>query len=255
MMVTFGISTWSVHRSLQSGALALQDLPAVMRRHGFEALHLCHFHLPSREPDALDAFDHQMKKSGVVLDALLLDFGDISHPETGARDVAELEAWLPVAARLGARFVRISAGAQPPTDASLARSAEHLMHLAKHAAAIGVRVITENWHAMVPSPREVKRLTELTEDHVPLCLDFGNWSGPEKYEWLEAIAPHAVSVHAKCAFAADGVADKGDFDRCLKILRDGHFAGTIAMIYDSPPADEWKHLDEELSYACAAYDV
>lgn len=254
-MVTFGISSWSVHRSLQSGALTLLDLPSAMRKHGFKALHLCHFHLPSRERDTLDEFHNRLERSGVTLDTLLLDFGDISHPETASRDVAELEAWLPVAFRLGARFVRISAGAQAPTNESLARSAKHLLHLAKRGAEIGVRVITENWHAMVPRPREVMRLRELTHGQVPLCLDFGNWSGPDKYEALEAIAPGAVTVHAKCAFSADGVADKVDFDRCLKIVRDSDFVGTIALIYDSAPTDEWKHLDKEFSYARAAYDM
>jgi sugar phosphate isomerase/epimerase len=254
-MVTFGISSWSVHRSLQSGALALFDFPAVMREHGFEALHLCHFHLPSREQSALDQFQNRMEQAGVKLDTLLLDFGDISHPETGSRDVVELETWLPAAFRLGARFVRISAGAQTPTEESLARSAGHLLHLAKRGVEIGVRVITENWHAMVPGPREAMRLREMTHGQVPLCLDFGNWSGPDKYKGLEAIAPSAATVHAKCAFSADGVADKTDFDRCFKILRAADFVGTIALIYDGTLTDEWKYLDEELSYARVAYDI
>jgi sugar phosphate isomerase/epimerase len=166
----------------------------------------------------------------------------------------EIEEWLTVAARLGATHARVSAGGQSPTDESLARGAGHLIRLSTFGEASGVRVVTENWHAMMPGSREVLKLIELTDNRVPLCLDFGNWSGPTKYAELAAIAPHAVTVHAKCSFTADGVADAEDFRRCLDILRAADFAGTIALIYDSPPADEWRYLDEQLRLARAVYD-
>ena len=64
------VSTWSLHRTLgrfvaadsaahggrlfdfQSPAegLDLLDLPAELRRHGYDIVQICHFHLPSRSP-------------------------------------------------------------------------------------------------------------------------------------------------------------------------------------------------------------
>lgn len=248
-MVTFGVSSWSVHRSLQARAFELIELPGLLREHGLTDLQICHFHLPTRDETYLRELRRAIEAAGVTLDALLIDFGDISHPEIGARDAAEIEAWLPIAATLGARHVRVSAGSQKPHEAALARSATHLRHLSDVGRSLGVGVITENWHDLMPSSREVLQLIELTDGRVPICLDFGNWSGPNKYAELAAIAPHAVTVHAKCAFTADGVADEADFRRCLEILRDATFSGTVALIYDSPPTDEWKYLDVELQLA------
>ena len=248
-MVTFGISSWSVHRSLTSGKFRLLDLPKLVIEHGLTDLQICHFHLPSREDAYLDELRAAIDSAGVSLDALLIDFGDISHPDTGAGDAMEIETWLNVAARLGATHARVSAGGQMPTEASLGRSARHLLRLSDVGASQSVRVVTENWHAMMPGSREVLRLIELTAGRVPLCLDFGNWSGANKYEELAAITPHAVTVHAKCAFTADGIADVADFGRCLGLLRDVNYAGTVALIYDASSDDEWRGIDRELSLA------
>lgn len=245
-MIQVGISTWSVHRAIASGSLDLLDVPRQLRARGMSQLQICHFHLKSREDDYLAALRARLDESDVALDALLLDFGDISHEITGDADARELADWLPTAARLGARFARISAGSQPPIGPSLACAAAHLDRLATIGAGLGVRVITENWHAMMPSSREVLRIVELTNGRVPLCLDFGNWTGPGRHAELEAIVAHAVTVHAKCAFSADGVADEGDFRRCLEILRTARFDGTIALIYDGPPTDEWTFIRKEL---------
>lgn len=248
-MVTFGISTWSIHRALQSGKLNLLDVPAAVRDHGMVDLQICHFHLESRDADYLANLREVIIAAGTTLDALLIDFGDISHPENGARDSIEIENWLSVAKALGARYARISAGAQSPNDETLARSAAHLLRLADIGDRLGVRVITENWHALLPSSAQVNRLKTLTYNRVPLCLDFGNWVGPQKYEELEAIAVSTATVHAKCSFFADGEPDAIDFERCLQILKDTNYRGTITLIYDGISADEWRGIDTEFAIA------
>lgn len=248
-MITFGISTWSIHRALESGRQSLLDVPAMLRARGMTDLQICHFHLTHQDDAAVHGLRDRIESAGVTLDALLIDFGDLSHPEKGDADAAEMERWLEIAAKVGARHARISAGSQRPTDESLARSARHLLRLADIGEQHGVKVITENWHEMMPSSREVLKLIELTHGRVPLCLDFGNWSGPGKYEELAAIAPHAVTVHAKCAFSDAGVPDAEDFRRCCQILRDANFSGTVALIYDSKSADEWRHIETELELA------
>ena len=49
-MRTFAVSSWSLDGSLQSG-LPLLELPAQLAEHGISTLELCHFHLPSTEPN------------------------------------------------------------------------------------------------------------------------------------------------------------------------------------------------------------
>ncbi len=70
-MVTFGISTWSIHRPLTSGKIDLLDVPAKLREHGLTDLQVCHFHLPTRDPAFLKTFRDRIESAGVTLDAML----------------------------------------------------------------------------------------------------------------------------------------------------------------------------------------
>jgi sugar phosphate isomerase/epimerase len=251
------ISTWSVHRTLGSfhsgdapgtpgsgqpnGGISLLDLPKELAERGFDALQICHFHLPATDEAYLGALRTAIADAGLTLDALLVDDGDLVHPTDADAHEAWIGGWLSIAAALGATRARLIAGKGDPTPENLAASAIRLSRLA--AAHPDVRVITENWHGMLPDAASVLSLLERTED-VGLMIDLGNWTGSDKYDNLAAIAPLAESCHAKCHFDAHGP-DSDDYRRTLTILRDAGYTGPLALIYDGPDADEWAGLARE----------
>lgn len=259
-MVTRAVSTWSLHRTLggSSGpdsafgggrfidaeplpeALPLVDLPAALGRRGYDALQICHFHLPSREPAYLGELRAALDESAIVLDALLVDDGNLTGPD-GDRAEAWIDDWLETAAALGAHRARVCAGRSAPSTETLQASADRLVRLA--ATHPDVRLVTENWLELLPDAESVLVLKSQTGDEVGLMIDLGNWSGPGKYEELARIAPLAETCHAKCHFPG-GVADRADFEASLRLLRDAGYDGPLALIYDGPD-DEWMALDAE----------
>ena len=92
---TIAVSSWSVHRTIGlswwdspnapaerkeawgAGDLAILDLPAAAARHGIRQLHLCHFHVESRDQPWLGEFRAALADAGVTLSMLLIDDGDI----------------------------------------------------------------------------------------------------------------------------------------------------------------------------------
>jgi len=102
--------------------------------------------------------------------------------------------------------------------------------------------MTENWFSTLSRPEYVLRLLDELEGSVGLCLDFGNWGGPTKYEDLAAIAPRAESCHTKAQFPAAGALDQEDYKRCLDITREAGFSGPYTLIYDGPGDDEFEGL-------------
>jgi hypothetical protein len=62
----------------------------------------------------------------------------------------------------------------------------------------------------------------------------GNYSGPGKYDALTMIMPRATSIHAKAAYADDGVMQREEFLRCLDLALQARFDGPYVLIYDSP---------------------
>ncbi|MCC6166716.1 MAG: sugar phosphate isomerase/epimerase [Caldilineaceae bacterium] len=254
------VSTWSLHRTLGrlpaygpdrpapaavTQGLPLPELPARLADAGIHTLEICHFHLPNRDPGYLDELRQAMAGAGVELWSLLVDGGDITDSIHAARDEAWIAGWLPVAQRLGAARMRVSAGKSAPSPATLAQSVAALRRLAEAASDHGLRLMTENWHSLMQSAAEVNQVLDALEGQLGLCVDFGNWSGPDKYDQLAAILPHAESCHAKCHFAADGTLDKADYIRCLDLTRAAGFAGPYTLIYDGPSADEWAGLGRE----------
>lgn len=255
----FSVSTWSLHRTLgrpsgygPGGApsamstrrLPLVELPINLAAAGIHTLEICHFHLPSRDPDYLAELRRALEAANIELWALLMDAGDIAHPDHSARDLAWMAEWFPVAQELGAKRVRVSGG-RDDSEAGLARATAGLRRLADLALVHGLRLMTENWHDTLSTPVRVQSVLDALDGDLGLCVDFGNWQGPSKYDDLAAIMPAAESCHAKATFSSSGALDEVDYRRCLDLTRAAAFAGPYTLIYDGPDNDEWRGLARE----------
>lgn len=269
-MVTRAVSTWSLHRTLgrftgsdsafnggrfidsepSPDGLSVLELPAELRQRGYGAVQICHFHLPSRSPGYLAELRAALDEAGIALDALLIDDGDLTSPETADRAEAWIGGWLETATALGAQRARVCAGRSAPTPDTLRASADRLGRLA--AAHPGVRVVIENWMELLPGADAVLALLDATGDTVGLLIDLGNWSGPDKFTELARIAPLAETCHAKCRFL-EGVPDRDNFETSLRVLKEAGYDGPLALIYDGPDNDEWAALETEYEIARSVF--
>ncbi len=257
------VSSWSLHRTLgnpqiygveqgvpfsresyNKGQSTLVELPARLAAFGITTLEICHFHLPTLDTGYLSELRSALQAAHIELFSLLIDEGDLTHPEHAARDLAWIEGWLEIAAHLGAKRARVIAGKSLTEDA-LQRSVQAMLALAERAENLGLRLMTENWFAVLSHPQAVHTLFEQLEQRVGLCLDFGNWKGSDKYTQLASIAGYAESCHAKAHFSAPDHLDQQDYVRCLTLTREASFAGPYTLIYDGPDNDEWHGLELE----------
>jgi sugar phosphate isomerase/epimerase len=261
------VSTWSLHRHLGTtyphqipadvgpveetygvGTESLLDLPSALNNHGYHRMELVSFHLPSRDPVYLSELREQLKVTGVTLQTLLIDAGDITDPEHGARDTRWIAGWIETANALGAENARIIAGKQPPSNDAMNRAVLALRELEEGNAGSAVRLVTENWHALLPSATEVNELLDRLEGRIGLLMDFGNWTGRDKYDQLSKIAGRAELCHAKAQFI-DGDLDAGDFGRCIDLAEAAGYAGPYTLIFDSEvPVNEWDGLALERDF-------
>ncbi len=239
-----GVSSWSLNKSLSAGT-PLLALPAQVAAHGLSKLEVCHFHFPATDTQYLTKFRAALADSGIEFYTLLIDEGDLTHPDPAARERAKalMRRWIDTAAECGAKRVRVNAGDAAPTPASLEWSADGLGEICRYAEASGVEVVTENWHALLDRPEAVLSLLDALNGQIGLKLDFGNWPRERKYDDLPKIAPWAACTHAKAAFSAPGKMDEEDFARCLSICHDANFTGPHILIF-SDPGDEWASLDQ-----------
>jgi sugar phosphate isomerase/epimerase len=263
------VSSWSVHCALGifhpnapaddvfgeaqekwgKPQLSVMELPGAIAARGIDRLQLCHFHLASRDPAYLAEVRSAISDAGVTLSTLLIDDGDITHPTERERDLKWIGQWIDAAAALGAKAARVIAGKQLPSPETLGASVEGLRALAQRGAAQGVRITTENWLALTPSPEEVHHILDRVEGEVGFMADFGNWktTGPKRYEDLASVLERAEDTHAKASFANDEI-DGEDFGNCLAAAERVGYSGPYTLIYEGKGGEEWKGVEVERDF-------
>ena len=268
------VSTWSLHRLLGTtyphdlttstigagedtygeGSESLLGLPSVLANHGYHRVEIVSFHMRSRDSIYLAELRDQLKVSEVTLQTLLIDAGDITHPENGARDEAWIAGWLEVANELGAENARIIAGKQKPTRANIDHSVAALKRLAAGNAGSPVRLVTENWFDLLSTPETVHEVLDRLEGKVGLLGDFGNWSGDSKYEDLASIFARAELSHAKANFVA-GQLDEADYGACVGAAEEAGYKGPYTLIFDAEQPHEWAGLALERDFILSLIEV
>lgn len=265
-MSYLSVSTWSLHRLLgplrwtvwddaarksktviqeQPERMTLLDLPAEAAKRGFRAVEICHFHFPSTETSYLEQLKGAFADAGISFDTLLLDYGDLSttDSERAEADMSLMRDWIRIASIAGARRIRIVAGEAQPEDAeALERAAGRMLSLTEFAESHHVQVVTENFKALTSTGESCMRLMNKIGSSVGLITDFGNFGGERKYEELAMTLPASSGVHAKADCDADGIPDRAEFQRCLDVVRESGFDGSIVIIYDGP-GDMWDGID------------
>lgn len=264
------VSTWSLHRLLGTtfphdlstdavgemqetfgeGEESLLGLPSVLANHGYGRLEIVSFHLRSRDPVYLGELRDQLNVSGVTLQTLLIDAGDMTDPVHGQRDTRWIAGWVDVANALGAENARIIAGKQKPTLETMSRSVAGFQELLAVNAGSPLRLMTENWYDLLSTPDAVHELLDRLEGQVGLLADFGNWTGPDKYEGLKSIFPRAQLCHAKASFA-DGRMDEADYGLCVGGAEEAGYTGPYTLIFDAEHPGEWAGLAEERDFITA----
>ena len=261
------VSTWSLHRYLGTiyphdtstdaigdgddrygeGEESLLGLPSVLANHGYDRLEIVSFHLRSRDPVYLGELRDQLNVSGVTLQTLLIDAGDMTDPVRGAEETRWIAGWVDVANALGAENARIIAGKQKPTPETIARSVAGFRELLALNAGSPLKLVTENWFDLLSTPDAVHEVLDRLEGQVGLLADFGNWTGPDKYEGLKSIFPRASLCHARASFEG-GQLDEADYGLCVGVAEEAGYAGPYTLIFDAEHPGEWAGLSEERDF-------
>ena len=247
MAVSIAVSSWSLHRLLTKHGLDLLDLPTELAARGYDAVELCHFHLPTLDEDYLGTLRDHLSNAGVRLQSLLIDDGDLSHPDESVKWETWIAEQIDVAAALGAQRARVIVGKQAFSEDGFVRAQGHLRTLATRAKDQGVRLTTENWFPLLDTPETVHRMLDALDGDLGLCGDFGNWPRPRKYTDLPLILSRAETMHAKCEFTTGVQIDEPDFNACIDASLAAGFTSTYVIV-NGGPADEWEAVAATKTY-------
>lgn len=262
-MIRTAISSWSLHGMLgqvwyapsqdgklvnqnagHSTELSLLELPAFVAGGGIPVLEICHFHFPSVDDDYLMQVKNALEAAGVELANILIDTGNLSSLDEAQwrADIELTKFWQDIAAKLGAKGVRIDCGTESATVETIKRSAEALQELADYGSQLGLITTTENWRATSIYADDLIEIMRQVDRPLNLCLDFGNAEKTaDKYATITQLLPYATSLHCKADYHADGQIDVEELDQCFRLVSGSNFDGHITLIYGDTK-DEWNQI-------------
>ncbi|MGB8817237.1 MAG: sugar phosphate isomerase/epimerase [Rhizobiaceae bacterium] len=266
-MPEIAVSTWSLHRLLGityangpgvtptgkadltfgRGELTLEDLPAELARRGYNRVEICHFNLASQDASYLSSVRTAFEASGVVIQTLLIDDGDITDPAARERDSAWIASWIESAALLGAQNARVIAGKARASPDTIAMAVNGLKAMTELGKSCGVRIVTENWFDTLSAPDAVHRILDGVGPDLGFLADTGNWRGPEKYADLESIFGRAELCHAKADFGHGLAIDAEDYRKSINAAIVAGYSGPFALIFDGD-GNEWAGLAAERAF-------
>ena len=258
-MERIAVSTWALDRWIAesfadspgepNGAFGvgmgrIGSLPRALAGNGYRRVEICHFHLPPSEGARLSLAEG-LTERGIELQTLLIDAGDVTDPEFGERDEAWIAKWIDKAIVMGFRQARVVAGKQPWSEESRDRSVAALGRLAD-SAGDRISLVIENWFDLLQTPAHVHDLLDRLDGRVGLNGDFGNWSGPDKYERLAGIMGRAVACHAKCDSNEAYHVDREDYERCLRLSEEAGYTGPYTLVHGAGLDFPWDFLRHQI---------
>jgi len=138
----------SLYDDLTTGRKTLADWVAFAAQLGLDGADLSVAHLQQWKPQELDALRRQAESAGVQI-AVVVTYTDFTHPDDHerARQIDRLLENIEVAARLGASFLRVTAGQAHPgimRSDGIAWAIEGLTACLGEAAGAGLKLVYEN---------------------------------------------------------------------------------------------------------------
>lgn len=258
-MIPFTLDATSTLSMREFVTLAPQRLP-------LDHLEICQVQLVGMSDWQLADLADAVNESGLAVLAMPVDVGDIGHPLRSVRDeslAANIE-WFDIAARVGARAVRVNA-VSPHHDSGLAATTaeltEALLALSDAAADRGLDLLLENKGGTRDYAQVlVEILSGVDAGRLGLILDIGNFEpyssamiGHNRgipipadlelerlYSQIELLAPWATVVHVKShIFDEAGVHSPLDIERALSIVAAHGFDGPLTIEYEGNHPDPW----------------
>jgi len=196
-------------------------------------------HFPRGGVAALRAATDRAREMGLEVVALGMA-GDLTLGAPAARraTISSIGRWLWLAHTVGARIIRVFAGASSARDAVENRTGSILRAVAPLARKLEVAVAVEN-HGGVTNPDALYRaLRRLPRPWVGACLDLGNFAPEDRATGygVRKLAPVAVHVHVK-DLGKDNAREGLDVAGGVGIIRKSGYRGWYCLEYEGPDGE------------------
>lgn len=217
----------------------LFDLIDYAAEQGFGGVELTGYYFPGYpnlpDPDYVAAVRRHLYLRGLSASGTSVgnELGIPHGPKLDAQKAA-VKAWVDVAEKLGAPYIRVFANGikRMVVPGALEGAIEGFQECAEYAGRRGIFIGLEN-DGNIPPEMVMTIARRVQSRWFGLNLDCGNWHTADVYGDVQRAAPYAINVHWKTIVTqADGIAHPADLARYIRILRGANYEGWLGFEYE-----------------------
>lgn len=231
------ICAYSFREALSKKKMTYDDLVHMAVDTGVDGLDLTVYWFPSTGDEFLLPLKALAYRNGVEIYSISIR-SDMCRPtaEQRQKELAEVQKWVDVAARLGAGHIRVFGGVVPKgeTEDQAARwVVEVLREASAYSGSKGVMLGLENHGGITAkASRIVEMVKAVNSPWVGVNLDTGNFDN-DPYGQIAQILPYAVNVQFKMDVREGGQRAASDWDRLTRMLAEAGYRGYMALEYEA----------------------
>lgn len=259
---------YSFNEPLMNGQMTLEQVLTFCAELGFDAVDPTAYYFPNYPTVPDDSYLYQIKRKAFRLGLDISGTGvrnDFTLPDPARRkaEVALVNTWTDVAARLGAPVIRVFAGTGKELPVSFNREevttwvVDAIRDCTDYAAKRGVMIVVQNHADFLQTADHVLEIVRrVHSDWLAVNLDIGSFKVGDPYPQIARIAPHAATWQIKENLFVNGQEVPTDLTKIMRIVRESGYRGylPIETLGKGDPKEKVPAFYEKVKKALEAAD-
>lgn len=232
------LNAYSFNGPLTKGEMNLDDLLEYCATNQFDAVDITAYYFPGYPEVPSDEYLYHIKQKAFLLGLEISGTGvrnDFTDPDPAKRkaSVELVKKWIIASEKLGIPVIRVFSGVADTKDIPREKVVDYMVKDLKECAefgkAHGVIVGIQNHHDFLKTANEtIEIIKRVNSDWFGLILDIGSFR-TDPYREIEKTIQYAVSWQLKENLYVDGVEQKTDLNKLMKIIQQSGYRGYIPL--------------------------
>jgi sugar phosphate isomerase/epimerase len=233
------LNAYSFNGPLLKGEMNLDDLLEFCAVNQFDAVDITGYYFPGYPEVPLDEYLYHIKQKAFLLGLEISGTGvrnDFSDPDPVKRkaSVELVKKWIIASEKLGVPVIRVFSGnvdvKDVPREKVLDYMVKDLKECAEFGKAHGVVVGIQNHNDFLKTADQtIEIIKRVNSEWFGLILDIGSFRTGDPYKEIEQTISYAVNWQLKENLFVNGVEQKTDLDKLMKIIQKSGYRGYIPL--------------------------
>ena len=232
------LNAYSFNDPLSKGKMNLDDLLEFCAENQFDAVDLTGYYFPGYPEVPTDEYLYHIKQKAFLLGLEISGTGvrnDFTDPDPVKRkaSVELVKKWIVAAEKLGAPVIRVFSGTADTKGMPRAEVVDYLVkdlaECAEFGKAHGVVVAIQNHNDFIKTADQaIEIIKRVNSDWFGLILDIGSFR-TDPYNEIAQTIPYAVNWQLKETVFVNGIEQKTDLNRLMKIISESGYRGYLPI--------------------------